>query len=551
MNKLKLKWVIDEIGEDYKKWRKGDIVKIQAQTGTGKTYFIKKVLIPHMKDHERLLYICNRTNLKRQLKVDLLEQLNRPIPYLKSEKGEYILYKNNKILDVDTLDKITEIGDITITSYHAIQNGELDKDYKLSKYYQTSEYDYIIMDECHYLLADGGFNAKVRIAFNKLIMSKNRNSIKILISATMEELKYPILHMCEGYLGKQPKLWEYTTGVDYSYVNIKYFTGIKDIISTIKNDTTDEKWLIFVTKLKDATEIQEEFGEDICAIVKAGDKTEELNNIISNSKFECKILCATKAMDNGINLNDDKLTNIVIMSWDRITFMQMLGRKRIDINDAQEVNLYIPTRYKKSFINKLKDCTDKQLEVDLFKADINLFNRKYDNDLKKIGEMQDLFYRDNMTKEWGLNLIGNRRLQLDIKAFENTILEFDTCGKFAFVLEQLHWLELTGSFDKANYIENVISNDEIQSLEKYLESIVGQRLYSDEQQTISDLIIKELITVADGVDYRTKKLKPSTLENILRVQLNLHYAVSTTKREDKVIDGKRISKSYIIVNKII
>ena len=50
MDNLNLKWVSDTIGEEYKQWRKGDIITIQAQTGTGKTYFVKNVLIPvHLK----------------------------------------------------------------------------------------------------------------------------------------------------------------------------------------------------------------------------------------------------------------------------------------------------------------------------------------------------------------------------------------------------------------------------------------------------------------------------------------------------------------------
>lgn len=548
MNKLNLKWVVEEIGEEYKQWKKGDVAKLLAQTGTGKTYFIKKVLIPHMKDYERLLYICNRTNLKRQLKVDLLEQLNRPVPYLKSEKGEYILYKGNKILDVDELDKITEIANITICSYHAIQKSELKKKYNIGKQYDEVHYDYIVMDEVHFLLADGGFNNLCRLAYQKLILEKNRKSIKILISATMDELKEPIANMVEGYLGKKPTLWEYTTGIDYSYVNVKYFMSIKDIIATIKNDKTDEKWLLFITKLKDATDIQEEFGKEICSIVKAGDKTDELNNIITNSRFECKILCATKALDNGINIDDIKLTNIVIMAWDKITFIQMLGRKRVDIEDAQQINLYIATRYKKSFTNKLKGCTDKRIEVDLFEDHINEFNFKYDNSLDKIGEMNDLFYRDNITKEWGLNLIGDKRLELDTIAFKKILDNFNMVGKFTFVCIQLFWLGLTKTFTEDNYIENVILVDEVQNLKNYIESILGQKLFSDEQQQLSDLIIKELITIGDGVDYRTKKLKPSTIETILRIQLSLEYGVSPTKQETK---GEMKSKRYIIITKII
>lgn len=71
----------------------------------------------------------------------------------------------------------------------------------------------------------------------------------------------------------------------------------------------------------------------------------ELDSIINNSKFNRKVLIATKTLDNGINIKDNKVKNIVIMAWDKITFIQMLGRRRVNIEDADTVNLYIPLRY--------------------------------------------------------------------------------------------------------------------------------------------------------------------------------------------------------------
>ena len=73
MDNLNLKWVSDTIGEEYKQWSKGDIVTIQAQTGTGKTYFVKNVLVPYLDKYENMLIVSNRVNLKRQVKIDLLK----------------------------------------------------------------------------------------------------------------------------------------------------------------------------------------------------------------------------------------------------------------------------------------------------------------------------------------------------------------------------------------------------------------------------------------------------------------------------------------------
>ena len=100
MKKLDLKWVTDSIGDDYKTWKQGDIVLINAQTGTGKTWFIKNNLIDNaLEDYERLLYVCNRTNLKRQLKKNLLEKYGLEIPK-----------------SIEELDKITTIKNITVSA---------------------------------------------------------------------------------------------------------------------------------------------------------------------------------------------------------------------------------------------------------------------------------------------------------------------------------------------------------------------------------------------------------------------------------------------------
>ncbi len=536
--KLNLKWISDKISDEYKKWKCGDIVLLQAQTGTGKTNFIKTKLIDHMEDYQTMLYVCNRTYLKRQLKIDLLKKYNKPIPRDK-EKGN--------VIDWDKIDNITKINNIVITSYHAIQYSVLEEQYKGEKY-DLESYDYIILDECHYILADGNFNNKCRLAYKRLIKSYSSSTIKIFISGTMEEIEQPVVNSLNSLLGKKPQVHKYNTGTDYRYCNVKYFEETETIVNLIRNDKTDEKWLIFVTKLEDAYYLEDKLSDN-CSIIKSGTKSEELDTIVNESKFNKKVLICTKAMDNGINIADDKLTNIVVMAWDKVTFIQELGRKRVNIDDAQTINLYIPKRYKKSFTTKRMNSSDLLRLIDLLDNDENEFNKRFDNDLEKIGQVNQLFYRDNITGKWKVNLIGRVRLLKDMKFYKEMEKRFKN-DEFAFIKQQLEWLELEDTFDESNMIENIPSIEDSLRLEQYLNNIEGQRLYSDQQQKISDLIIEELTTISKNVDYRTKKLKPSTIENIIRSQLNLKFAVSNIKREDKVIDGKRVIKNYFIITRI-
>ncbi len=167
MNKqLNLKWVSETIGDEYKKWRKGDVVYIQAQTGTGKTFFITgdekvKGLLDKMPCWEKLIYICNRIELKRQLKIDLLNKFG-----IRIKRDD----KNKDMVDVDWLDNQTIINNVVITSYHAIADGELGNIYK-DESNSVSDFDYIVCDECHFFLTDAGFNNKTYLAYEELVMT--------------------------------------------------------------------------------------------------------------------------------------------------------------------------------------------------------------------------------------------------------------------------------------------------------------------------------------------------------------------------------------------
>jgi Rad3-related DNA helicase len=78
---LDLKWVKYIIGEHYKSWKPADVIIIESQTGTGKTCFVQNILIPYISSYKKkLLFVCNRTNLKRQIKKDLLTIHNQEIP---------------------------------------------------------------------------------------------------------------------------------------------------------------------------------------------------------------------------------------------------------------------------------------------------------------------------------------------------------------------------------------------------------------------------------------------------------------------------------------
>ena len=126
------------------------------------------------------------------------------------------------------------------------------------------------------------------------------------------------------------------------------------------------------------------------------------------------------------------------------------------------------------------------------------------------------------------------------------MVEFFKLDKtFAFIDVQLNWIGLNTNYD--NLIEDVIDKNDTNKLVQWLEEHKDERLFGEEQQELSNLIIKELTTIGNDIDYRTKKLKPMTIENILRVQLGLNYAISKPKKESK---GDNRGKRYITISEI-
>lgn len=548
--KLNLKWVTDSIGEDYKEWDNGDIILLQAQTGTGKTYFIKNKLINYINPYERLLLVCNRINLKRQLKMDLLKKYHKNIPMIQDKKG-----KDTDKIDLEALDSISHIENITIKSYQSIGDMAILHEYDGAEMDLT--YDYIVMDEAHYILADGGFNNKCRLAYKYLVKKYMKHTVKIFISATMEEIEKPIensIKDAKNIFGKKPTIKKYYTGTDYSYVNPIYFKNdLNIIINSIKNDKSDEKWLIFVTSKDNGDKIHDALGDEISTTIYKGSKNEELESIIQDSKFNKKVLIATKVIDNGINIEDDKLTNIVVMAWDRITFIQELGRKRIDIDNPQEVNLWIPTRYKKSFTNKANTCEQQINEAKLLIENENEFNKKYDNDMNEIATMNHLFYHENMKTgkgKWMVNNMGFVRTQNDLDFYTQMQVLFKLDKDFAFIHIQLEWLNLDDTFQESKLLEEVILDDDRTELQKFLDNAYDDDIRFDKDEFINEIenIIEkcigsnldELINKLDGGNNRNRGLKQY---NKLFDLIGFDYIVTSKKFK---ID-KKLQTKWIIV----
>ena len=534
MKRLNLKWVNETIGEEYKLWKKGDIITIQAQTGTGKTYFVKNTLIPYMEDYEKMLIISNRKQLKRQLKKDISELKNIKIPKT-----------------MGRLDKISTVGNVTLLSYHQIahlKNKELTTGEKLN----LSQYDYIVCDECHWFKTDASFVNLTELAYKELIKNRHMESIMIYISATMEDTK----NMIESSMNKWKesgfgnysnfKYYNYSTGIDYSYLNTMYFKKIDDIITTIKNDKTDNKWIIFVTNKTLAEDVKDKLKNyKKVGIITADtkDTNKDLKSIINESKFVSDVLICTKCLDNGVNIQDDKVKNMVVMAWDRVTFIQEVGRLRINIENPYLVDLYICKKNKSAFRTQVKNTSIKIDIATLYYDNKDEFNNRYRNNMNKLPS--ELFY----VKEgegYVMNKLGYAKCLQD-NCFYNEMVDKFSKGKYkeySFIREQLSWIGQEKEFDQLNEILEVYDDEEIDELEEQLKIIYDKKLVF---LTAKDRIpLIKTIGIIDKAHSNLKKKEYTYVKNIDSLngyleEINSEYRIKKFETS-RIENGKK--KNY-------
>lgn len=379
------KYLADQIGEEYKSWKEGELIFIQAPTGTGKSYFILNVLLDWaVLNRFSILYLVNRKVLKSQIEEKIQERC------IELER-----YYGN---DVSSM--------IEVMTYQTIEQKLLRQDrgeigFLINK---LNQYTFVVYDECHYFYTDSTFNTNTELSFDCLADIFDKK-IQIFMSATMDEMKNlimqrrPIGRDGEDFLSK--KMWvqliqkgipiedrirSYYMESAYDNLKIHTFEDMENMISIIKaSKKTSKKWLIFTDSIGRGKNIKKSLTqkdvdvddekqivyekEDVVFIdadyQNNEDSMESVMEVAKTSQINKKIVIATSVMDNGVSFHDDNLLNIVIMADNKETFVQMFGRKRFSQSILMEnVNLYIYKRNQIHFRKRKEELNKKKKVYD-------------------------------------------------------------------------------------------------------------------------------------------------------------------------------------------
>lgn len=492
--------------ENINEWKQGDLITIQAGTGQGKSYFIKNKLYEHAKlKGKKILMLLHRINCVNQFKMEI--------------------EKDNKV------------DSIEIMTYQKLEHL-----YKNKKTFDFSEYDYIVSDEFHYHIADASFNKYTDISLNKIL--EQSHAIRIFMSAT----GYYVHRFMNGFL--KLNTIDYKLEISYDFIRKLVFFNSDDYLEQSIQDAINNniKTIFFIQSATKAYDLHKKFKDNTLFNCGESDKhykyvdKEKINNMLINERFEETILVTTTCLDAGVNLIDLDLTHIVCDVKDIEVLIQCIGRKRPQ-HEEDTITLCIKNIHNQT-LGGMQTQLKKRVEMADFldKHTVQEFVDEYPRTYDKYNIVYDEAVEDDKcTKK------VNQLMRFKCKIDSFVISEMKSLGDFSYCKYIARLFGFHDEYDDSyNYtVEDVEKMKD--ELEDYLNGIVGEKLFSDEQQELSNLIIKELITLSKGTDYRTKKLKPTTLETIIRNQLNLPFAISKPKLESK---GEMRGKRYIVITNL-
>ncbi|WP_371371030.1 DEAD/DEAH box helicase [Sporomusa aerivorans] len=455
---LKEKSVSDAIGNAYQKWNPKTPVLISAQTGAGKNYFVKTILLPEtVRQGKKILIISNRIALSYQTKADIVKNL-------KVKK----IYSSEWLRDQEEFDDY-----VTIFTYQRFITKINDIDPK--------EYLYVVLDEAHFFMADATFNYKTGFILERIPKTFSA-SIRVYLTATPDEVGGYILESEKKAHRDKIHFLSYDLERDYSYVQPLYFKEVEEITKEIELDANSEdKWLIFVTNKEKGKILQDSLLKAKIDVVYLDSELKEeameefYYKILDNDAFPNKVLISTSVLDNGVNFRDINLKNVVIFSYDKTTFLQMLGRKRI-VKSGESVKLYIQNKTAGMLNGKQRILVKKQAAVSMFKKDKNKFlSEYYSSTIEDFKIIHGLFYFVNGNCYY--NPLGLGKLENDIQLLSNLIDKIKKDAS-ADIKEQLSWLGLAETFDEENWLECNGRQENLQKLSDFLIKMV-ERSYRD------------------------------------------------------------------------
>lgn len=310
-------------------WDCHNPVLVDAPPGKGKTSFVYEVLIPlAIKMRRNILLIANRVTLSIQMKMEIMELIESPLLGRLTDQG---------IRETDIF------GNVAVLSYHSLPRFLQDP----GNAQWLEHVVYVVADECHYFTADSAFNDLTGYHL-RLITKHFKHAIRIYMTATRWDVLQPLAEAEQAidYFRErfthslaERRFYRYWWPQDYSFVDLHFYKDLEEIEQLIVGNP-NEKYMVFVDSRDSGRALADALGKNRATYLDAESKgTKAMSKLLKENHFDTQVLVTTKVLDCGVNCWDEKLHNVVVMSDDRVSMIQMLGRKRR--KPGERVSLYV------------------------------------------------------------------------------------------------------------------------------------------------------------------------------------------------------------------
>ena len=326
--------VYEALASEVEYWEPRNPVLINAPTGMGKTTFVYKKLIPMvLESGKNLLLISNRLALSAQQKNNIMDILHHP-------------YCGG--VSPSVLRQMENFGQVRVLTYHRLP--ELIRNTENNGWIENL--GFVVADEIHFLAADSSFNERCDY-YLKILTTKFKHAIRIYLTATDWDVQTALAeaeesncnNISETYFAlinntflERRHFYRYYFPASYNHVNLSFFQDFEEIFQLIEGNIK-EKWLVFVDRKTKGLKIAEKLGRKASYIDSTTKDSKQWDEILSEQRFRTQVLITTSVLDCGVNIIDDSLRNVVVFTDNRVSLIQMLGRKRC--KPKEKINLYV------------------------------------------------------------------------------------------------------------------------------------------------------------------------------------------------------------------
>lgn len=469
----------------------GHSAVIASDVGTGKLTAI--INTAYAMQGENIYILANRCCCIIQLKRKYMELKGKAVSN----------WCDDSVMECDT-------GNIKFMTYQKLaQKGS---------FYKLPENSIVVLDEIHYLLNDAVFSYEPEIIKNIIRANKNRTK-RVYISATIDEVLDEII-MLESKRGEPAQIDEIFLNNDkykinntlidqiylipnrYEHINLKFYNYsdidmLADYLNA--NSKNGEKSLVFVRN-KNRGEALKEKLTDSEIVFATENGMPILSEISRNAEYSCSNLLATKVLENGVSIVDNKVSTIVIDEIDPVTFRQFLGRVRNSRVNPRPLTVIIPDYTLSELIQYGRQCYQKI-------NTINYVIKNTDYCMSSFQEYSPYVYYDRDDKAPKVNYLALQKLT-NLNNHVKELIDEEKTSPHAYIRSIQRLLFLSETIEDKQFL----NYDDMYAFKTGIQTAYDEFVSSPKLKTDRDKLAQDLIKVVSKTNIYPKKVTGNQIQ---------------------------------------